>query len=165
MNASRNHMSAFHDQFEVDAEYPNWHHWTTAKPLFQHAAVTFVPPYRKEPDGRDEIEVTAFCENGNEFGEFHQRAWSFITNNAAAVEANLRRKLFVHHLRGYRGFVEECVPDFDDYEVDEWNKIKNAIDWDTLDAVNDLYELSSIGLLDDGLDDCGYISIGNITMA
>ena len=149
-------MSFFHDQFAADVKYPDWYHWTTVKPLFQNAVVQYVPPYREDEEGSSEVEVEAFCENGNEFGDYHEHAWDFIVGNATTVEANLRRKLFVHHLKGYRGFVDQCVPGFNEGEMDEWNEIKNTIDWDTPAAIDHLYQLTSIGLLDDGIDDCGY---------
>ena len=151
-------MSSFHDQFEPNADFPDWFEWTTEKPFFRDARVEFEPHYpeQSESEAESEVEVTAFCETSKEFGSLQENAWNFLIANAEAIDANLRRKLFVHHLKGYRGFVDELVPDFEDDELDGWNEIKDAIDWESPAAIDHLYELTGIGLLDDGFDECGF---------
>ncbi|PQO38380.1 DUF6985 domain-containing protein [Blastopirellula marina] len=117
----------------------------------------YVPPYRNEPaDDAEEFEVTAICQSGQKISALQENAWNFIRDKFAEVEASLRRKLFVNHMKGYRGFVDECVPDLSEFDLEEWDEIKDAIPWDTPAAVDAMFELISIGLLDQGLDDCGF---------
>ena len=149
-------MSSFHDNFTVNAEFPNWHEWETEKPLLKNAAVRFAPPYVNESSPSSKLEVTALVENEREFGSFHEIAWHFITRNAEDVERALRRKLLLNHAYALRMFNLELLPDYEDDELEEWHAACRGINMDTSDAIDSLYELTSIGLLDDGLDECGF---------
>ncbi|PQO42029.1 hypothetical protein C5Y93_27105 [Blastopirellula marina] len=149
-------MSDFLDRFVRAPGLGNRYEWKSAtKPVFRNAVVKFVPPDINEPYGDSEFDITAFCESGNVPGSLHENAWNFLEANADTIEANLRRKLFVHHMKGYRGFVDEIVPDLDDDELEEWDAIRDAIAWETPIAIDSMYELIGVGLLEAGLDDCG----------
>ncbi len=151
--------------------------WTAEKPLLREAVVTYAPPYPEYPElelesdeepssdpscpsARDvshEIEVAMYSNNGNGFGDYHERAWNFIIANADAIEAGLRRKLFARHRKSLKQFLEEDLPGYEEAE-DYWRQIEDKIDWNAPSAIDDLYKLVGIGFLDSGLDDCGFSS-------
>lgn len=78
-------------------------------------------------------------------------------DNAKAIEASLRRKLFAQHLKNQKKFLEEDLPDFEDLQ-DYWKQIKDKLDWNDASAIDHLYKLVGIGLIDHGLDECGFSS-------
>lgn len=169
-------MSSFHDQFspDPDPEMADIRRvWITDKPLLRDAVVTYAPPYPDYPemepdevscdpscpsarDAGDTIEVTMHA-NKNGFGDYQERAWSFVVENAAEIEAALRRKLFAQHLKDQKRFLEDDLPDYEEAQS-YWEQIKDRIDWSDPSAVDHLYKLVGIGLLDDGLDECGFTS-------
>ncbi|WP_145460183.1 DUF6985 domain-containing protein [Gimesia panareensis] len=151
--------------------------WKTEKPLFRNAVVAYAPPYPEYPklklgrsrqpsgdpscpsarDVGDEIVVTLYANNGNGFGDYQERAWEYIMANAPEIEASLRRKLFARHQKAYKQFLEEYLPD--DRKIQNyWKKIENELDWHDASAIDQLYKLVGIGLVDNGLDDCGFSS-------
>lgn len=149
-------MSSFHESFTVNTQFPNWHEWQTEKPFLKNAAVRFAPPYVNESSPSTKLDVTALVENEREFGRFHEIAWNFIQANAVDIERSLRRKLLSNHAQSLRLFNLELLPDYDDDEISEWNAICREIDINAPEAIDSLYELTSVDLLDDGLDECGF---------
>ena len=171
-------MSAFHDQFESDPETDGETLvWRTEKPLLRKSVVEYAPPYpdypklqlgrtcqasgdpscpsAREVDGR--VLVTLHCNNDIGFCEFHEIAWDFIVSNASEIEANLRRKLTAQHYKALKQFLEEDLP-HDRKTQSYWEKIRAEIDWNDSSAVDHLYKLVAIGLVDNGLDQCGFSS-------
>jgi hypothetical protein len=171
-------MSTFHDQFqpdpEMEADFDGWRVWKTTKPMFQGAVVTYAPPYPDYPKRRsrrtssdpscasareanDELKVTIYCNNRNGFGDYQELAWNFIIDNAAAIEASLRRKLFSQHLKFHKQFLDEILPDNRRVQ-NYWKKIEDQLDWRGPSAIDHLYKLVGVGLVDNGLDECGFSS-------
>jgi hypothetical protein len=171
-------MSTFLDQFRPDPEMEAVRRlWMTDKPIFRDAVVTYAPPYPEYPKlklGRsrqpssdpscpsarepgNEIEVTIYSNNGNGFGDYQERAWNFIIDNVAAIEASLRRKLLAQHLKFHKEFHDDVLPD-DRRVQNYWKKIQDKLDWNDASAIDHLYKLVGIGLVDNGLDECGYSS-------
>ena len=172
-------MNTFLDHFQTDPDpdLASWRRlWQTDKPIFRESRVAYAPPYpdypklklgRRKPscdpscpsarEASDSVQVTMYCSAGNGFGDFQERSWSFIVNNTKAVESNLRRKLFAQHQKAYKQFLEEYLPD-DRRTQNYWKKIQNDIDWTDASAIDHLYKLVRIGLVDHGLDDCGFSS-------
>lgn len=173
-------MSSFLDQFRADPD-PDMASirrlWMTRKPILRDAVVRYAPPYPEYPeleldsdeeassdpscpsarDASDELEVAIFSTSGNGFGDYHELAWNFITGNAEAIEASLRRKLLAQHLKLQKQFLEEDLPDYEEAQ-DYWKQIEDKLDWSDSSAVDHLYKLVGIGLIDDGLDECGFSS-------
>ncbi len=171
-------MSTFHDQFEPDPESDGETRvWSTNKPLLQNAVVAFAPPYPEYPklklgrsrqasgdpscpsarDVGDDIVVTLYCNNDNGFGDYHELAWDFVMANASEIEASLRRKLFAQHQKALKQFLEEVLPG-DRKTQNYWKKIEGEIDWHVPSAVEHLYNLVGVGLVDNGLDESGFCS-------
>lgn len=171
-------MSEFLDQFEPDPEMDGERLvWTTSKPLLREAVVAYAPPDPEYPklklgrrrqasgdpscpsarDPSDEIVVTLYSNHGNGFGDYQERAWEFICDHAQAIEASLRKKLFAQHKKAHQQFLEEILPDFRDVQ-NYWKKIEGDLDWEDVSAVDELYKLVGIGLVDNGLDECGFSS-------
>ncbi|MFI4848463.1 MAG: DUF6985 domain-containing protein [Gimesia chilikensis] len=171
-------MSAFLDQFEPDPEMDGETLvWKTDKPLFQDAVVAFAPPYPEYPklklgrgrqpscdpscpsarDVGDEIVVTLYSNNDKGFGDYQERAWEYIMTQSPEIETSLRRKLFAQHQKAHKQFLEEYLPD-DRKTQNYWKKIENELDWQDASAIDQLYKLVGIGLVDNGLDECGFSS-------
>lgn len=148
-------MIAFHGQFQPDAEHPGVVRWITDKPIFRHAVVRFTPPFQ-EQNAVPEPTVKVEANGGNPVVSAQENAWKTILADSTVIEDQLRQKLFTHHSAGYRGFVTELVEDLDEWELDDWNAMKDTIDWESPVAIEHLYQLDRITLFDHGPDDCGY---------
>ncbi|MEM7784149.1 MAG: hypothetical protein AAF623_12410, partial [Planctomycetota bacterium] len=147
------------------------------KPLLRHAVVAFALPYPDYPklklgrsrqasadpscpsarDITDKIVVTLSWNDEKSFGNGQEVAGNFIKGNASKIENVLRRKLFAQHQKALKQFLEEILPN-DRKTRNYWNKIENEIDWQELSAVDYLYKLVGVSLLDHGLDACGFSS-------
>ncbi len=172
-------MNAFHERFQPDPD-PDMSDfrrlWRTEKPLLREAIVSHAPPYphysklkleRKQPscdpscpsarDVSDCVEVVMYSSAGNGFCEIQEQSWHFLLENTAILETNLRRKLFAQHKKALQQFLDEDLPT-DRRTQNYWKKIQDDIDWNDATAVDHLYKLVRIGLVDDGLDDCGFSS-------
>lgn len=168
-------MSEFTDRFQPDPELDGVRRtWITRKPLLQDSVVSYAPPYPDYPkrstrhttcdpscssarDVGDEVVVSSYSNNGNGFCMYQERAWSFIADEALAVEASLRRKLYALHQKSLKQFIEEILPDFRRMK-NYWNAIEDKLDWHDSSAVDHLYKLVGVGLVDNGLDECGFSS-------
>lgn len=173
-------MSLFLDQFVADTD-PDMESirrfWTTDKPLLRNTVAAYAPPYpdypkrklnsRNKPssdpgcpsgrDASDQVEVAMYFISGNGFGDHQEHAWNFITENAPAIEVSLRRKLFAQHLKSFTQFVEEDLPGYKPAQA-YWKKIETKLNWSDPSAIDHLYKLVGIGLIDTGLDECGFSS-------
>lgn len=173
-------MTAFLDQFKPDPDpdmAPIRRVWMTTKPIFRKAVVTYAPPYPDYPEieldadeeassdpscpsartASDKLEVAIYSDSGNGFGDSHERAWKFITDNADAIEASLRKKLIALHRKSFVQFQEDDLPDYEEAQG-YWKQIEGKLDWNDPSAIDHLYKLVGIGLLDNGLDECGFSS-------
>jgi hypothetical protein len=149
-------MSEFHDKFIQNCEFPNWYEWKALPPILPNARVQYLlDPYGCgiDEDGAstEAISVIAYCENGNGFGTHHENAWNFIVDNAAKIERELRRKLWPACLQNYEEFLADVEPDDED-----WQDIKDAVNWEQEDALDFQIKLTEIGLVDDGFDEVGF---------
>ncbi|MEO1529541.1 MAG: hypothetical protein AAFX06_29305 [Planctomycetota bacterium] len=147
------------------------------KPVLRNAVVAFAPPYPQYPklkrgasrpasgdpscpsarDVSDEILIRLCSNKANSSSDCQEIAWRFITGNASRIESMLRRKLFAQHQKSLGEFLEGMIPD--DRETQSyWKKIESKIDWHDSSAVDHLYKLVGIELLDHGLDECGFSS-------
>lgn len=170
-------MADFLDQFlaDPDPDMASYRRvWVTDKPILKEAVVAFAPPYpdfvrwklRGEattdpscPSARDigeTVEVVTY-DNGNGFESHQQVAWNYLLENAGPTEARLRDKLFAHHRKQKNEFLEDYLPD-DDSIKSHWRQIESSLDWDDPKAIDVVYKLVSIGLIDRGLDDCGFVT-------
>ena len=171
-------MNTFHDQFEPDPERNGETRvWKTEKQLLRNAVVSYAPPYPDYPklklsrwrqasgdpscpsarDVSGEIIVTLYCNNDNGFGDYHEHAWDFLVSNASEIETALRRKLFAQHQKALKQFLDEDRSE-DRKTQNYWNKIEDKIDWHDSTAVDHLYKLVAVGLVDNGFDECGFSS-------
>jgi hypothetical protein len=166
-------MSAFLDNFQPDPELPDERRtWRTAKPVMRDAVVTCAPCYPDYPKlkggpsndpscpsarlpGAD-VDVILYSQ-ANTFGGPQEHAWNFILAHHQLVEASLRRKLFAKHSRFLTQFLDEVLPEGEEYEQ-YWKRIEGQVKWDDPSAVDHLFKLVAIGLADSGLDDCGFSS-------
>ncbi|MFO0891711.1 MAG: hypothetical protein U0790_21525 [Isosphaeraceae bacterium] len=170
-------MSAFLDNFTPDPEMPDVRRlWRTRKPLFRDAVVAYAPPYPEYPKLKlgksrrpsndpscpsarmpgDEVDVVAYCYHQEAEG-LQERAWNFLVDHAATIEARLRRKLLAHHARSMRQFVDEDLP-ADNRLRKSWKDIEGRVNLRDDSAIDHLFKLVGIGLADSGLDDCGFTS-------
>ncbi|NND96921.1 MAG: hypothetical protein HKN47_06285 [Pirellulaceae bacterium] len=173
-------MSEFLNRFEPDPD-PDMASirriWQTEKPILSNAVVEFAPPYPEYPKMKmgvrhkascdpscpsarkvgNTVEVAIYSADGNGFGKAHELAWDFIIANAEAVETSLRQKLLAQHLKAKKQFLEEDMS-YVDKAPAYWKQIQDKIDWDDVSAIEHLYKLVGIGLLDTGLDECGFSS-------
>jgi hypothetical protein len=65
--------------------------------------------------------------------------------------------LFAQHLKFKKQFLEEDLPDYEEAQA-YWKQIEDKIDWNDSSAIDHLYKLVEIGLIDNGLDECGFSS-------
>lgn len=93
----------------------------------------------------------AICENGNALGEYHENAWNFIQENSNSIEQELRRKLWVVCHSNFSEFTEALETD-----DEEWIRMKDAVDWEAKSSLEVQVELTSITLIDDGIDEIGF---------
>lgn len=96
--------------------------------------------------------MTAYCENGNGFGSFHEKSWNYLQEHAARVEHELRRKIWSYCVKNYNAFLKYVEVDDPD-----WEEIKSALVWEHEKVLDPQIELWGIDLIDDGLDDTGFI--------
>jgi hypothetical protein len=149
-------VSKFHDKFIQNSEFPDWYEWKVSPPILPDARIQYLLNplgFGFDEDGASAelISVIAYCENGNGFGTHHENAWNFITDNAAKIERELRRKLWPACLQNYKAFLADVEPDDED-----WQDIKDAVNWEQEDALDFQIKLTEIGLVDDGFDEVGF---------
>ncbi len=170
-------MSSFHERFVPDPELEGtrWL-WTTKKPIFSESVVTFAPPYPEYPKLKikkslgspedpssptarvvsDTVQVACYAaEQG--VGSAHEKAWDYLLNHAAAIEAALRRKLKARHAKSLQSFVENDLPEMKSLQK-YWKEIQGQVDVESSMALDQFFKLVSIGLADHGLDECGFVA-------
>lgn len=167
-------MSAFHENFQPDPLDEERLVWRTSKLLFREAVVAFAPPYPEYPklkvsksrgpsgdpscpSARDighEIEVVPYSDEQT-VGDLQERAWVFIINNAPAIEASLRHKLFQQHLKCQK---EHLGRDLSKKDQKYWAEVESRVNLNDPSAVDQLFKLVGVGLADSGLDECGFSS-------
>ena len=86
-----------------------------------------------------------------------QGPWDYIQNNTSIIEAALCRKLMSIHQINLNKFLHEDLPELEEVQA-FWPKIQHLINWDDASAFMRMYKLVGIGLIDDGLDECGFTS-------
>lgn len=169
-------MSSFLEQFRVDPDFDARQVWRTEKPLMRNAVVAFAPydpDYPKLkirrgdstsdpscPSAREvgtEIDVVMYSYSGNGYGPYQELAWTYILEHAEVIEAALRRKLFVWHLKRLAQFREEDLPHVPEFKK-YWKKIEAEVAVDEPSAVDRFFKLAAISLTDSGLDECGFSS-------
>ena len=102
------------------------------------------------------MDVVLYAYRGNGFNSgYQERAWEFLTANAAAIEIALRRKLYAWHKKQMAQHREEDLPHSPEYQ-NYWKKIEKQVSFEEPLAIDQLFKLVRVGLADSGLDECGY---------
>jgi hypothetical protein len=57
----------------------------------------------------------------------------------------------------HKQFLEEILPECRDVR-NYWKKIEHALDWHAPSAIDHLFKLIGVGLVDNGFDECGFSS-------
>ena len=172
-------MSGFLDNFQSDPDPETAdvrRLWRTTKPLFRDAVVAVAPPYPNYPklkvskrqgpesgpgcpsarDASSDMDVVLYAYRGNGFNSgYQERAWEFLTANAAAIEIALRRKLYAWHKKQMAQHREEDLPHSPEYQK-YWKKIEKQVSLEEPSAIDQLFKLVGVGLADSGLDECGF---------
>ena len=157
-------MSDFVSNFSREVIVPGvycWE-WQPTRPIFTNACVKYVlsPGLCSRDEGWPEFQVT--CEV--EPHEHQQRAWKYLLENRTQVESILRQKLLAIHLQAFQLFQQELAEVVDsswednDSGVVNWSTIKNEVDWESIDAVDVMFSLSQISLLEEVEDQMSYVA-------